>query len=73
EEIRMSGCIYDQNKGKIVLYYVGDIEPSEVTAKLKDALPRYMLPNRVRKLEEMPFTANGKIDRKTLKSMYESE
>ncbi len=73
EEIRMSGCIYDQAKGKIVLYYVGDMEPAALTAKLKDSLPRYMLPNRVRQLEEMPFTPNGKIDRKTLKQMYENE
>ncbi len=73
EEIRMSGCIYDQVKGKIVLYYVGEIEPADVTARLKDSLPRYMIPNRVRKLEEIPFTANGKIDRKTLKKMYEEE
>ena len=36
---------------------------------LKDKLPRYMLPNRVKKLETMPLTANGKLDRVTLKNL----
>lgn len=70
DEIKMSGCIYDDQKGKIVLYYVGDIEAAEVTSRLKNMLPRYMLPNKIRRLGNMPFTANGKIDRKELKNIY---
>lgn len=69
-EIRLSGCIYDDVKGKIVLYYVGDTEPGRLTAALKEKLPRYMIPNYVKKLEEMPLTANGKINRVELKGMY---
>lgn len=70
DEIKISGCIYDSEKGKIVLYYVGDITPAELLNKLKDRLPRYMIPNKVNQLENMVFTANGKIDRVTLKKMY---
>ncbi len=66
EGIKSAGCIYDLAKGKIVLYYVGETEEKELVALLKDKLPRYMIPNHVRKLEQMPFTANGKIDRVTL-------
>ena len=71
EGIKLSGCIYDTNRGKIVLYYVGEQESAELMTTLKDKLPRYMLPNRIYKLEDMPFTANGKIDRVTLRKMYE--
>ena len=67
EEVKISGCIYDDAKGKIVLYYVGDLEEAELTNRLKTRLPRYMMPNRIIRLEQMPFTANGKIDRVTLK------
>ncbi len=67
EEIKISGCVYDDVKGKIVLYYVGEIEEKDLMVKLKDSLPRYMLPNMIHKLDAMPFTANGKIDRVTLK------
>lgn len=65
-EIKLSGCVYHKEKNKIVLFYVGDIEAAELTKVLKEKLPRYMLPNQSVKLEEMPFTANGKIDRKAL-------
>ncbi len=73
DEIKFSGCIYDSEKGRIVLYYVGDITEKELTVRLKDKLPRYMVPNRIIKLDDMPLTANGKIDRVTLKNMYTSE
>ncbi|MBQ7677921.1 MAG: amino acid adenylation domain-containing protein [Lachnospiraceae bacterium] len=69
--IKMTGCIYDDAKGKIVLYYVGDPTEKELTVLLKGKLPRYMLPNKMIKLSEMPLTANGKIDRVTLKKMYQ--
>lgn len=69
--IKMAACIYDPKKSKIVLYYVGDTAEKELTVLLKSKLPRYMLPNRLIRLEEMPFTGNGKIDRVTLKKQYE--
>lgn len=71
--IHMTACIYDLKKVKIVLYYVGEISEKELTEALKTRLPRYMLPNRIIRLEQMPFTANGKIDRVTLKNRYEKK
>ena len=71
EAVKLAGCIYDDVKGKIVLFYVGSINEKELTLLLKEKLPRYMLPNRIRQLDEMPLTANGKIDRVTLKKMYQ--
>ena len=69
EGVKLSGCIYDDTKGKIVLYYVGTIEDKELSAELRSRLPRYMIPNRMVRLEQMPLTANGKIDRVALKKM----
>jgi D-alanine--poly(phosphoribitol) ligase subunit 1 len=63
EGIKSACCIYDKDKGKIVLYYVGDVEVVDVTANLKEKLPRYMIPNYTEPLDKMPLTANGKIDR----------
>ncbi len=73
EKIKLSGCIYDDRKNKIVLYYVGDLTEKELTEALSEKVPRYMLPNVTRRLDEMPFTANGKIDRVTLKAMYQNK
>lgn len=73
EGIKLSGCIYDNNKGKIVLYFVGDMEPAELTSLLKEKLPRYMIPNYTERLEEMPLTPNGKINRVFLKEKYQAD
>jgi amino acid adenylation domain-containing protein len=64
--ISSSCCVYQKEKGKIVLFYVGELEVKELVTILKDKLPRYMIPNRVEKLDVMPLTANGKLDRVTL-------
>lgn len=69
ESVKMSACVYDKEKDKIVLYYVGSESPAEVTKRLKEKLPRYMLPSKVHQLEQLPFTANGKIDRKALQGL----
>lgn len=62
-------CLYDGEKKKISMFYMGTIEKGELVSLLKDKLPRYMIPNTVIKLELMPLTANGKTDRNALKQM----
>jgi len=69
DAVKISGCVYEEQKGRIILYYLGDLEEKELAEQLKTKLPRYMMPNRIVRLEEMPFTANGKIDRVALKRM----
>ena len=71
--IKTNCCIFDDNKKKIVLYYVGDATRAEVAAFTKEKLPRYMFPNVITQLESMPYTANGKIDRVFLKQKYNEE
>ena len=71
EGIHIAACVYDTNKKKIVLYFVGELTEGELASALKTKLPRYMIPNKIVKLDEMPFTANGKIDRVTLKKNCE--
>lgn len=73
EGIRAACCIYDKEKGKIILFYVGDIDSKELITSLKNTLPRYMIPNNVFDLEMMPLTANGKVDRNKLKQIYEEK
>lgn len=70
--IRMAACIYDTKRVKIVLFFLGELTEKELMTALKTKLPRYMLPNKIIKLERMPFTANGKIDRVALKKRYEN-
>ncbi|HZX20766.1 MAG TPA: AMP-dependent synthetase, partial [Clostridia bacterium] len=67
EGIKSACCVYDEVKGKIVLYYSGDTDKKQIASGLKKTLPRYMIPNHIEKLETMPLTANAKIDRAFLK------
>ena len=54
----------------LVAYFVPAKEPaptgSELREFLKERLPDYMLPSSFVKLETMPLTPNGKVDRRTL-------
>ena len=59
-------AVYYQEKDRIVLYYAGEAESGELSAFLRQKLPRYMIPNRMERVEQMPLTPNGKIDRKLL-------
>lgn len=70
EGVDMAGCIYDKEKNKIVLCYVGRVTEKDIAVSMKNRLPRYMAPNHIRKLEKMPFMPNGKIDRRALETNY---
>lgn len=64
--VDISGCVYDRRNSRIVLFYVGEISEKNLAALIKKRIPRYMVPNMYCKISEMPYTPNGKIDRKTL-------
>lgn len=61
--------IFIEEKSKLIAFYVGDIESKELHETLKEQLPVFMLPGKFVKLDTMPITKNGKIDRKALKEM----
>jgi len=45
--------------------------PVDLRRELGRALPGYMLPARWRAFERLPVNANGKIDRRALKEVFE--
>jgi acyl-CoA synthetase (AMP-forming)/AMP-acid ligase II len=70
DSMKSACCIFDGDKKKIILYYVGDLSQAQVASYLKEKLPRYMIPNVIEALAEMPLTTNGKINRVLLKEKY---
>jgi amino acid adenylation domain-containing protein len=66
--VETCGCVYDGERQKIVLFYSGAAEPGTVTDALKSKLQSYMLPGIVTKLDALPRTPAGKIDRTALKA-----
>ena len=72
-EISSAVCIWDNDKNRLVLYYVGNVEERPLKKLLTEKLSDYMIPNRIVRLDKIPQTANGKIDRAGLKKLYLSK
>ena len=62
-------CAYDAKRDRIRLFYVGEIEEGELDRRLREELPAFMAPNSIARLDEMPLSNNGKIDRKALQAL----
>ncbi|MDY4206245.1 amino acid adenylation domain-containing protein [Blautia obeum] len=70
EGIRRACCTYDESENKIVTFYEGEAEKRQIVRALGKKLPAYMIPNVWVKLERLPITKNGKIDRKKMLKEY---
>lgn len=66
-------CIFDETKNKIVAFYEGNIEKRQIVNELRMQLPAYMIPNVFRKMDGIPITKNGKMDRTVLKRICMEE
>ena len=70
EGIKACCCIYDREKQRIVLVYESDRdEEKELLDVLKKTLPKFMLPNRIVRIDKMPMNGHCKIDRRLLMEM----
>ena len=63
--VERASCVYEEARGRLWGFYVGSAETADLERELAEKLPVYMIP-RLRKVEAMPLTKNGKIDRKEL-------
>jgi len=53
---------------RLTAWYTSDkpLSPADIRAELAEYLPDYMIPARFIRLERLPLTSNGKVDRKNL-------
>ncbi|MBK8627946.1 MAG: hypothetical protein IPN86_21000 [Saprospiraceae bacterium] len=65
---------YDHDAQKIVAVYKGiDVDKKYIYGELKDRVSKFMFPNVLIQLEELPYNLNGKIDRAALKEGYKNK
>ena len=62
-------CVFDAKKSRLWGFYTGTLSQSELAGALREVLPDFMLPSVLRRLEQMPLTANGKTDRRALEAL----
>lgn len=63
-------CFFDSGRDKIVCVCQTALTDKEIVGAIREKLPRYMQPNVYRRVDAMPYNANGKIDRVRLKEAY---
>jgi len=49
------------------------VTPADVREGLRHSLPEYMVPAFIRRVDALPLTSSGKIDRKTLESFHPAD
>ncbi|MBQ2802176.1 MAG: amino acid adenylation domain-containing protein [Lachnospiraceae bacterium] len=71
EFIRKCCCIYDKAQEKIVLFYESkQPEDGALLRQLQEKLPKYMCPNKMHWMQQLPMNAHEKIDRMKLKEQF---
>lgn len=71
EKVKSAAALYDADAGRILVIYEGSIKDTdEVLQKTADKVPPYMRPDEVIRIKQMPYNANGKIDRQRLLKEY---
>lgn len=65
-------CLFDQERNKIVACYSGDVDKLQIIQELKMHLPKYMIPSIFVKMDSLPLSHNGKIDRQKLMREYKT-
>ncbi len=66
-------CFFDEKNDAIVCCLKTTLNEAELTTRMKELLPKYMLPNVWRILPALPMNSNGKVDRVALKKSYFDE
>lgn len=71
DKIDASICFYDHDAQKIIAVYKGKGADSKyIYGELRNKVSKFMFPNVLVALEELPYNLNGKIDRTFLKEQY---
>ena len=73
EGVELACCYYDEGREKIVGAWTGAAEEKALRKAIREALPKYMLPDVLLHRETVPRTGSGKLDRRALRQEAEDE
>jgi amino acid adenylation domain-containing protein len=64
------------NARRLVAYVVladASVDPATLRTRVGAAIPAYMVPQRITVVDSLPLSSNGKVDRKALKALSETD
>jgi D-alanine--poly(phosphoribitol) ligase subunit 1 len=61
-------CIFNHADNLVYGFYQGESAASQVRRELKQKLPSYMVPNKLKKVDTFALSTHGKIDRNALRA-----
>lgn len=70
ENVLRACCIFDREANRILGFYEGGADKKDLTHALMQKLPKFMIPTEFVRVDRMPVTKNGKIDRTGLLTDY---
>lgn len=71
DKIKACVCVFDASRDKLILIYEGRVKKEALIDQIRKRLPAYMHPEEHIKVKQMPYNANGKIDRSYLSTHYQ--
>ena len=66
EGVENACCVFQKEKSKIYLFYMGSADEKALRGYMRNELPRHMIPAKLTRMDVLPMLPNGKIDRKAL-------
>ncbi len=73
EGVEQGCCVFDAPTSRIICAWAGPAGKKQVQAGLKGCLPKYMLPDELLRMERLPQTGSGKIDRVSVRQVANGE
>ena len=61
--------LYDKVKEFLYLFYTGDASAKDIAIYFRANMPAFMVPRKIKKLEEMPKLPNGKKDMPSIRAL----
>ena len=65
--VEACACVFDETTETLCLFYSGEAETKQTVLFLRSALPAFMVPRKVKKMDALPTLPNGKTDYKTIR------
>lgn len=68
--VRRCRCVFDQKRKRLRAFFEGDTNEQVIRKYVTESLPVHMRPSALVRVDQMPLTKNGKVDRAKLLELH---